>query len=126
MSYSTTQREACYKIKEGQTGRSIYKWFRSVQVGEDGTPDIVTFEAFCKDEPDEQRCDLVWDSDVSEDGKLVQNYSCSNVSCDSTDGCTLQYSRDDEEWFDVTADEPPATEDCYFRCRCSSDGTSEA
>lgn len=118
MTYTSTQREARYRIAADQQGAFITKWYREVRLSKDGTIDTTTFEAYCTDDPTEPQCELLWTPAVSPDGKLIEKYTCTNVGCEGPDGCILQYSRDGEEWMDVTDDGPAETENCYFRCRC--------
>jgi len=122
MTYSTTQGEARFCIQSGQQGDIITKWFREVTEDQNGDPHISMFKAYCEADTGQPRCDLVWTSEVSQDGKLIQNYTCAPASCQN--GCVLQFSLDDKTWTDVTEqDQPSPTKDCYFRCRCDG-GTS--
>lgn len=121
MAYSTTQREARYKIREGQEGTIITRWYRNVERDNEGNPTgVVVFEGLCEEDNGEGRCKLVMVPGTDGDSTLVLKYTCKSVNCDAEGGCVLQYSWDDDEYFDVTADEPPPEQNCYFRCRCGT------
>lgn len=119
MTYSSTQREVRYRIAARQSGNTITSWHRQITLDGNGEVDIVTFEAHCSQLPGEPGCIVVWTPQLSPNGRLLEQYSCSNVNCASPGECVLEYSTDEEEWFEVTQNEPPETEDCFFRCRCS-------
>ena len=127
MGYITTQKRACFKIQDRPEGTVIESWKRTVERDADGNPTgVVSFEANCTTDAEKGRCELEWKMSTSDDGSLTLTYLCTDVNClgesEGGTGCILQYSSDGIEYFDVTADEPPASEDCYFRCKCSSGG----
>lgn len=122
MAYSTTQTEACYKIREGESGTVVTRWYRNVERNQDGNPTgKVVFEGLCGEDPAEGYCKLCMYHDTDGSGNLTLEYHCDGEHCDGGE-CTLQYSMDGQEYHDVTADQPPPESSCYFRCRCNGAG----
>ena len=122
MSYTTVVREARFRIGDVSQGTCIKMWWRETDAF-----GVATFTAQCGPDDGEGRCALCWKQGANADAEVILAYACDDVNCLGTtkkksagddQGCVLQYSIDGREFTDVTPEEPPASQNCYFRCLC--------